>query len=127
MPEMHFVVRWPDGGQSRCYSPSLVVREHLEVGQVYPLADFMARSRTMLNIGSERVRAKYGYACSGALDQLAELEERAAAFEAAAPVTILAFELPLDRADRADKKPAEDKPPGESGPTTDTTSEAGGQ
>ena len=94
MPEMHFVVRWPDGLESRCYSPSLVVREHLEVGQVYPLADFVARSRTMLNIGSERVRAKYEYACTGALDQLAAIEERAAAFEASAPVMVVAFDPP---------------------------------
>ena len=94
MPEMHFVVRWPDGAESRCYSPSLVVREHLEVGQVYPLADFLVRSRTMLNIGSERVRAKYGYACSGALDQLAAIEERAAEFEATAAVTVVAFDPP---------------------------------
>ena len=31
----------------------------------------------MLNIGSERVRAKFGYACSAAMDQLALIEERA--------------------------------------------------
>ena len=70
------------------------VREHLEVGQIYPLADFVARSRTMLNIGSERVRAKYGYACSGALDQLAAIEERAAEFDASAPITVVAFDPP---------------------------------
>jgi uncharacterized repeat protein (TIGR04042 family) len=39
MPEMHFVVRWPDGAEMRCYSPSLVVREHLEVG----LQDILVR------------------------------------------------------------------------------------
>ena len=32
MPEMHFLVRWPDGKEQRCYSPSLIVRDHLEVG-----------------------------------------------------------------------------------------------
>ena len=94
MPEMHFVVRWPDAGEMRCYSPSLVVRDYLQVGQVYPLGDFMERSRTMLHIGSERVRAKYGYACSAAMDQLAELEERAAAFDAGASVTVVAFDPP---------------------------------
>ena len=112
MPQMHFVVRWPDGDQTRCYSPSLVVREHLQVGRAYPVAEFVARSRTMLEIGSERVRAKYGYACSAALDQLAALEERAATYDASstpepsfdlpdpAPaaatvtVTVTAFELP---------------------------------
>jgi uncharacterized repeat protein (TIGR04042 family) len=94
MPEMHFVVRWPDGGEMRCYSPSLVVREYLEVGRAYPLPDFMQRSRTMLRIGSERVRAKYGYACSAAMDQLEALEERAAGCLPEAQVTVTAFELP---------------------------------
>jgi uncharacterized repeat protein (TIGR04042 family) len=78
----------------RCYSPSLVVREFLEVGRTYPLADFLDRSRTMLSIGSERVRAKYGYACSAAMDQLAAIEERAATCAASDAVTVTAFELP---------------------------------
>ncbi|HXJ19374.1 MAG TPA: MSMEG_0570 family nitrogen starvation response protein [Polyangia bacterium] len=94
MPEMHFVIRWPDGSEDRCYSPSLIVREYLEVGRAYPLVDFLERSRTMLRIGSDRVRAKYGYACSGALDQLAAIEERAAGVAADAPITVVAFELP---------------------------------
>ena len=94
MPEMHFVVRWPDGDQSRCYSPSLVVRDYLEVGRTYVVGDFIERSRTMLNIGSERVRAKYGYACSAALDQLQALETRASDFAPDQLLTVTAFELP---------------------------------
>ena len=94
MPEMHFTVRWPDGAETRCYSPSLVVRDYLEVGRTYPVSDFIARSRTMLGIASERVRAKYGYACSAALDQLRVLEELAAGYDAGAQVTVVAFELP---------------------------------
>src|SRR4051812_38098734 len=94
MPEMHFLVRWPEGDEMRCYSPSLVVREFLEVGRIYPVGDFLERSRTMLNIGSERVRAKYGYACSAALDQLAIIEERGASCDATELVTVTAFELP---------------------------------
>ena len=93
MPQMHFVVRWPDGSEMRCYSPSLVVREYLEVGRSYPVPDFLERSRTMLNIGSERVRAKYGYACSAAMDQLATIEEQAAG-QGAGEVTVVSFELP---------------------------------
>src|SRR3974390_535140 len=54
MPEMHFLVRWPDGHDQRCYSPSLVVREHLEVGRSYEVAGFVERSRTLLTIASER-------------------------------------------------------------------------
>lgn len=83
----------------RCYSPSLVVRDHLEVGRRYPVSDFMARSRELLHIASERVRAKYGYACSAALDQLALLEDRAAACDADAAVEVVAFELPAGLAE----------------------------
>jgi uncharacterized repeat protein (TIGR04042 family) len=74
MPEMRFHIRWPDGTLARCYSPSLVIKEHLAPGQSYPLADFLARSRTALVIASDRVKARYGHACSLALGQLAEIE-----------------------------------------------------
>ena len=94
MPEMHFVVRWPDGAEMRCYSPSLVVREHLEVGRTYQLADFLTRSRTALSIGSERVKAKYGYYCTAAMDQLAAIEARAADVDPAGTVSVVGFELP---------------------------------
>jgi len=94
MPEMRFTVRWPDGRDESCYSPSLVVREHMEVGAAYPLADFLDRSRTALGIASERVRAKYGFPCSRALGQLARIESAAAAYagDPAATVSIVAFE-----------------------------------
>lgn len=81
MPEMHFTVCWPDNTVTDCYSPSLVIREHMAAGGSYPVADFVERSRTALNIASERVRAKYGYACSSALDQLRQIEELARRYE----------------------------------------------
>lgn len=98
MPEMHFRVRWPDGSEERCYSPSLVIHDYFQPGAAYPLPDFLQRSREALRIASERVRARYGFACSAALDQLARLEERAAQFgaqagaDSAPPVHIVAFD-----------------------------------
>ena len=56
MPEMHFRIRWPDGTSETCYSPSLVIKDYFAVGATYPLADFLERSRTALNIASERVQ-----------------------------------------------------------------------
>ena len=97
MPEMHFVVRWPDGIEQRCYSPSLVVRDHLEVGGTYSVSSFVARTRTLLTLASERVRAKYGSYCSAALDQLADIESSATRYEPEKPVTVLGFELPRPR------------------------------
>ncbi|HEX7868456.1 MAG TPA: MSMEG_0570 family nitrogen starvation response protein [Variovorax sp.] len=94
MPVMHFHVRWPDASETRCYSPSLVVRDYLAPGQHYRLDDFLQRTREALGIASERVRAKYGFACSQAMDQLAEIESIAARFgtTADAQVTVVAFD-----------------------------------
>ncbi len=80
MPEMRFVIRWPDGRQESCYSPSLVVSDYFREGESYALDDFLVRGRAALPIASERVRAKYGYACSLALGQLARIEAAAAHF-----------------------------------------------
>jgi uncharacterized repeat protein (TIGR04042 family) len=94
MPEMHFVVEWPDRSELRCYSPSLVVRDYLEVGRSYPRDEFVSRSREMLGIASERVKAKYGFYCTAAMDQLRAIEQRAAQYEASSVVTVLRFEQP---------------------------------
>lgn len=94
MPEMHFRVRWPDESETRCYSPSLVIRDYFTPGDTYPLPDFLKRSREALNIASERVRAKYGSPCSLALGQLAEIERLAQPHtdKPDAAVTVVAFD-----------------------------------
>jgi len=80
MPVMHFRVQWPDGTEANCYSPSTVVGEFLVAGKSYALSEFVERSREALQIGSERVREKYGFACSAAMDQLAQIEQKAEGF-----------------------------------------------
>jgi len=80
MPEMRFVIRWPDGRAETCYSPSLVVKDFLAPGETYALADFLERSRSALAIASQRVEEKYGYPCSRAQAQLARIETAADAF-----------------------------------------------
>lgn len=94
MPEMRFVIRWPDGGVESCYSPSLVIKDYFAPGESYALGDFLARSRTALDIASERVKVKYGSRCSRAAAQLARIETAAAVFAATpdARVRIEAFE-----------------------------------
>lgn len=75
MPEIRFQVEWPDGLQSTCYSPSLVVLEYFEAGKKYLLDDFVDRSRTSLQIASDRVYAKYGMHCSRAQAQIQQIEQ----------------------------------------------------
>ena len=95
MPEMHFRVQWPNGEIERCYSPSYVIEEHLTVGEAYTVEDFVFRTRSALEIASERVRAKYGFACSSALDQLERIEATAGALSSeqrSGHVKVLEFE-----------------------------------
>ena len=80
MPEMRFRVRWPDDSVSSCYSPSLVIKDYFEVGRSYTVADFVSRSREALTIASNRVKQKYGFACSAAADELESIESNAARF-----------------------------------------------
>lgn len=94
MPEMNYRLRWPDDSESTCYSPSLVIRDYFEPGADYALPEFLARVREATHIASERVRAKFGFACSRAADQLGTIEATAARFaaEPAARVRIVAFD-----------------------------------
>ena len=92
MPAMHFHLRWPDGLETRCYSPSLVIKDHLAPGTRYPLPVFLTETRSALHTASERVHAKFGFACSMALDQLAQIEAIASHFDDHAEVEVLAFE-----------------------------------
>lgn len=95
MPEMTFTVRWPDGTVEDCWSPSLVMHDHLEVGGAYAVADFTARATSGLREASERVRARYGFACSASADSLARITARAAAYAPTAQVEVLALHPPL--------------------------------
>jgi uncharacterized repeat protein (TIGR04042 family) len=93
MPEMRFDIRWPDGAIEQCYSPSLVIRDHLVVGETYSVPEFLKRSRAALTIASDRVREKYGFACSRAMGQLATLESSAGRFDGKGVdrVTVISF------------------------------------
>jgi len=93
MPEVHFDVRWPDGTRRTYYSPSTAIHQHLRAGESYKVLEFLAKARVALHEASERVRAKYGYTCSSAMDTLSQIEETAQAFEASgdAEITVVAM------------------------------------
>ncbi|MEP1614526.1 MAG: MSMEG_0570 family nitrogen starvation response protein [Roseobacter sp.] len=91
MPEIRFIVRWPDGQTEQCYSPSTVVRDFLTPETTYPLDDFVTRCRTALEKASTRVEAKFGYRCSNAEAQLSAIERKASTFSRPADVTCLSI------------------------------------
>ncbi|MBS0964585.1 MSMEG_0570 family nitrogen starvation response protein [Acetobacter okinawensis] len=93
MPEMTFRVRWPDGKESECYSPSLVIQDHFTPGQDYPVRDFLQKAETALTQASDRVLARYGFACSRALGQLQAIRQTCTPFlnQRDAQVRVLSF------------------------------------
>jgi uncharacterized repeat protein (TIGR04042 family) len=86
---MYFSARWPDDEVVAYYSPSLVIDDYLTAGTAYPLPEFLDRCRTALHIASDRVRAKYGFACARAAHSLSKIEQKARQFEALADAAVL--------------------------------------
>lgn len=77
MPEINFKIKWSDGTEQTCYSPSLVVKKYFTPGTEYELNEFVEKSRTALNIASDRVQEAYGFPCTRALGQLKQIETKA--------------------------------------------------
>lgn len=97
MPEMTFEVRWPDGSTQRCYSPSLVVHDHLSVGGQYTVGDLVLRTGRAMAEASDRVRAKFGFACTSAAETNAQITSAAAHFPPDALIEITAMHPPLEQ------------------------------
>jgi len=89
MPEITLVVRYPDGVVANCYSPSTVVRQYFHAGETLPLDEFLRRSDQAFNHASERVRSKYGFACSSALAQLDTILESSRHYPADSVIEII--------------------------------------
>ena len=89
MPETPFTVELPDGSIRACYSPSSVVKDYFSTGQTLPTEEFVALSRTALTEASERVRAKFGYACTAASASLHDIEAWASELDPGATLTVI--------------------------------------
>ncbi|MFC8177750.1 MSMEG_0570 family nitrogen starvation response protein [Rhodococcus sp. NPDC057297] len=80
MPEMQFLVQWPDGHEQSCYSPSLVMHDYLEPGTEYEVAEFVKRTSEALTVASDRVLAKFGMRCTSAAQQMEEIHDVGAGY-----------------------------------------------
>lgn len=80
MPEMRFLVRWPDGREQSCYSPSLVMHDYLQTGTEYTVDEFVERTSQALTAASDRVLATFGMRCTSAAQQIEEIHDVSAAY-----------------------------------------------
>ncbi|PHM38693.1 hypothetical protein Xmau_03403 [Xenorhabdus mauleonii] len=81
MPSVNFTVKWPNGEQVQYYSPSTVIYEYLSINESYPSTLFLHQIEEGLHAASERVRIRYGFTCSSAMDNLALIKHQAKRLE----------------------------------------------
>lgn len=91
MPEAIFRIRWPDGKEEDCYSPSTVIHDHLKAGETYSVEEFHARSRTALDLAARRVEAKFGFRCSSADAQATKIVAAVSRYQPEENVTCLSI------------------------------------
>jgi uncharacterized repeat protein (TIGR04042 family) len=80
MPEVTLSLYWPDGEVSSFYSPSTVVYEFLKPDETLSIAELKQKGLAALREASERVRARYGFACTRTDEEAAKLQKRLAMY-----------------------------------------------
>jgi uncharacterized repeat protein (TIGR04042 family) len=88
MPEVMLELHWPDGEASRFYSPSTVVYEFLKPGDNLSIAELEQRGLAALSEASERVRARYGFACTRTDEEASKLQKRLAMYSRSEMVAV---------------------------------------
>jgi uncharacterized repeat protein (TIGR04042 family) len=94
MPEVHLQLQWPDGRCSTLYSPSTVILEYLKVGDQLSVAELKTVGSEALAAASERVRARYGFACTRTDEEAARLHAVIKGYDPEATVHVLAAGQP---------------------------------
>ena len=75
MPEVRFQLEWPDGQSSTLYSPSTVILDYFRPGDSLLVSELEERGVQGLRAASERVRARYGFACTRADEEESQLRQ----------------------------------------------------
>ena len=69
MPQIIFQLNLPDGKKKSLYSPSTVILDYLKPGDSLKMSDFKSLAIQALHEASEKVRARYGFACTRTLEE----------------------------------------------------------
>ena len=80
MPEVRFQLEWPDGQSSTLYSPSTVILDYLRPGDSLLISELEVRGVEALRAASERVRARYGFACTRTDEEESQLRQWASRY-----------------------------------------------
>ena len=75
MPEVRFQLEWPDGQSSTLYSPSTVILDYLRPGDSLLILNLKCAELRLSVLLSERVRARYGFACTRTDEEESQLRQ----------------------------------------------------
>ena len=100
MGEVDLAIRWADGHVQRGTSPSRAIEAFVVEGAAYPRAELSRRLADGMIAASERVRERYGFACTAAAEA-SEAFARGAQEHGGAPSDLARVESVSRRADRA--------------------------
>ena len=70
MPVTYLNIEWPNKETDQVYSPSRVIEEYFTPGNLLTIEKFLQITNEALTEASERVRRKYGYACTSAQEEI---------------------------------------------------------
>ena len=75
MPEVRLQLDWPDGQASTLYSPSTVILDYFKSDESLLVSELELRGIEALRAASERVRERYGFACTRTDEEASRLRQ----------------------------------------------------
>ncbi len=91
MPVTYIDIEWPDQQSDRIYSPSSIIEDYFNPGESISMGQFLTACTEGLEEASERVRQKYGYACTSALAESSRIAKRCQEYDGTHEVKIISI------------------------------------
>lgn len=81
MPVTYITIEWPNNEKDQIYSPSSVIAEFFNKGEILTVDTFLIQCQKSLSEASERVRQKFGYACTSAEAESYRIKQKCQEFD----------------------------------------------
>ena len=91
MPVTYVHIEWPGAEKDQVYSPSSVIQNYFKPEEELSITAFSKVCNEGLMEASERVRQKFGYACSSAQMESIRITEKCKSYQQEALVKILSI------------------------------------
>ena len=91
MPITYVHIELPDQTKDQIYSPSSVIKEYFNPGEDLTVSKFLTTCNEGLQEASERVRQKFGYACTSAIAESQRIHTLCKNYDSSKKIKIISF------------------------------------